>query len=229
MGLKEKIEEIRASALKEIEDSARRGDSQGIAAKIKTVEVAERLAKQWNELSNAVDALEKSMAFTGFDQEALEKGSQTMRPLAIPANVEQNLSPRARGDARRRELLEYLSTIGINLTHNKGNNYRTQHNKLIGIAYASEVNPNRWFLGLPDEEYDLIVLMCERNQDSNITMNYFTIPRPLYDRYRNSLSISKGQRKYNIIYRRDNYYMIVPDEEPISMANHLNNYSEFDL
>lgn len=222
MELKEKIDEIRAGALREIEDYARAGDSQGIAEKIKVVEVAELLAKRWDELSQAVENLQKGIAFTGFD--TTEKGGQQIKAVAFHSSVEHGLSPRARGEARRRELLTHCSTLGIKLAHKGGTNYRTQDNKLVGIAYASERRPNRWFLGLPDDDYDIVILVCDLDINESSQALHFVIPKSEYDQYRNSFSKSGDQMKFNIVHRRGNYYLMIPNEDPISLARYLNTF-----
>jgi hypothetical protein len=71
------------------------------------------------------------------------------------------LSNKARGNRLREEWLQNAMNRGVRLHHVKGVVYETESGKRVGIPSASEVLLNKWWLGLPDERFDFVVLLCQ--------------------------------------------------------------------
>ena len=131
-------------------------------------------------------------------------------------------SPRVRGLARRKEFINSIKRAGSTLIHQSGAMYLTDSGGLVGIAYASERQPDRWFLGLPDKDYIAVVLICER--DDGEMMN-FILPGDFFHTHRHNFSLVKGQIKFNIVHRGNNYMMTIPKAGNIKINQFLNNIS----
>ena len=90
----------------------------------------------------------------------------------------------------------------------KGVRYKVNNRNSIGIAYSSENRKNRWFLGLPHENIDTIVLLCERKNSQILS---FVFSKDFYDKIKNLMSTDdNGQSKYNINLRNGEYQLMIP-------------------
>jgi len=96
--------------------------------------------------------------------------------------------------ARRSWILAYK----VPLRHVKNRLYRTPSGSSVGVAYASEnenKRPDKWWLGLPDEQYDVVVLLCE---DGDGTILDFVLPRDFLLRFWSGLTRSGGQVEFHV-------------------------------
>jgi hypothetical protein len=69
-----------------------------------------------------------------------------------------------KGEEARTEYANRLRERSIRLSRIDSRvKFRTDSGKIAGIPYASEKprRPNRWFLGLPDQRFDFVILLCE--------------------------------------------------------------------
>src|SRR5699024_11801683 len=62
---------------------------------------------------------------------------------------DENVTARQKGKLRREEFISDLEKSGIELNRVKGSLFKTKTGKRVGVAYASERQEDRWFLGLP--------------------------------------------------------------------------------
>jgi hypothetical protein len=70
---------------------------------------------------------------------------------------------RENGREIREVFLKKLLQTGISLQQVKGETiYRAKSGEKVGIAVATERQPDRWFLGLPEGGFDHAVLLCQR-------------------------------------------------------------------
>ena len=111
---------------------------------------------------------------------------------------------------------------GIHLEHIKGSIYETQSGYKVGIAVATERKPDRWFLGLLLESFDHAVLLCK--PDTGDTVEIF-LPKKFFDEYRNKMSRSGGQMKFNVARRGSGYAILVPGTDGVSASKFLGDYS----
>jgi len=122
-----------------------------------------RLAAAAREYDNALQLLrEAAKRIAGKD----DVGSSADQPVKGGTPDSQAKSPsliskNERGRLRRAEYIQKLRANGIRLYHTKGRIYETPSGRRVGIAYASEVVPQKWWMGLLDEPYDVVVLLCE--------------------------------------------------------------------
>ncbi len=68
---------------------------------------------------------------------------------------------------------------------------------MVGISYAREldIRSDSWFLGLSDEHYDFLILLCESSKEE---IAAFILPTEVVRRIWNALSRSNGQVKFHI-------------------------------
>lgn len=119
-----------------------------------------------------------------------------------PSSLADLPSRKARGKASRDEYLRGLLTKGIHLSRLKGRTFQTSSGKRVGIAYASEVNANKWWMGLPDGQYDVVVLLCETGSGETLD---FVLPPDFVNRVWRRLTLSNEQREWHVVKDGPNY------------------------
>jgi hypothetical protein len=132
-------------------------------------------------------------------------------------------SPRERGNRVRAQYIEnVLGTAGIRLTRLNTKKYRTATGFLVGFCYASEleIRPDSWFLGLADEQFDFIVLLCESKSD---VIAAFVLPSEFVKRVWETLSRSNGQVKFHVTRTGSRYYLRIPGAHLLEITEYLNN------
>ena len=128
------------------------------------------------------------------------------------------MSPRARGEDRRQELIADALSRGIRMAQMTRTNkvcYLSPHGRRFGIPWASEksARPDRWFLGLRSGLYDGIVLLCD---DLNGTVHRCILPPDFSGEVLPSLSTdqSVGQIKFEVTRSDDWLYLQIPYSDP---------------
>ena len=113
----------------------------------------------------------------------------------------------------------FAAELGLALEN--GTIYRTPSGSRAGIATARERSPNRWFLGLPDDEHlDYIVLLCDTETD---VLPFIVPTRPvLWPELWPDLSRSGGQLKLNVGRRNGSYWLKIPGQSPLRLDSYLN-------
>jgi len=214
MELEKRLETLKAKILTKIEEAAKKGDTEEIISNSRIVEEVERLIKRWEEIISVVDVLEKR---------ADSATNISIQPeKVIVSKIFDKVSPKKKGKVNRNELISKLKTMGISLSHFEGTTYKTQNEKLVGIAYASERLLNRWFLGLPSKDYNSVILICENKNGDFLN---FVLPEDFLRRYLNKLSHDDyGQVKFNIFLKGGHYQLRIPGEGYNNIDNFQNNY-----
>ncbi len=164
--------------------------------------------------------------------EGLRSGSpqipeqKNRRIIARPVNESrsrQMLTSRELGEQIRSEFLSNRETEGINLQLIKGKTiFRTRSGKRVGLAVATERQPNRWFLGLPAGGFDHAVLLCQRESGEIIDI---PLPEKFFEKYGNEMSESKGQLKFNVVNRGSGLLVQVPGTDGINGKSFASDYS----
>lgn len=215
MELKTRIDNLKSKILKNIEEAAKRGNTEKILSNSKIVEEAERLIKRWEEINSAVNVLEKRTNLTDEHTIDFEK---------IPASKYiHEFSHKQKGKLRRDRIMRELKTIGVSLFPVSGTTYKTKNGNLIGIASASEILPNRWFLGLPLKSYSSVVLICENKSGELLN---FVLPKDFLNSNIDKMSHDEyGQIKFNIVLKGESYQLRIPDEGFANIDNFRDNYA----
>jgi len=137
--------------------------------------------------------------------------------------VASNGSRKARGKSARAEWLSQCAKSGILLAHLRGRIYETSKRARVGIAYASEQaeRPDKWWLGLRDEPYSVIVLLC---QDGNGKLLDFVIPIQTLSPFWKVFSRHGGQVEFHVERAGSNYALRVPGGRSVPMNSFLAEY-----
>lgn len=151
---------------------------------------------------------------------------KTRRVVTGPVNEsrsKQMVSSRKIGETIRNEFINKRDAEGIHLQLIKGKTiFRTRSGKRVGLAIATERQPNRWFLGLPAGGFDHAVLLCQRESGAVIDI---PLPEKFFDKYGNEMSQSKGQLKFNVVNRGSALLVQVPGTDGINGESFARNYS----
>lgn len=126
-------------------------------------------------------------------------------------------SRRERGNELREELARRHA-----LTPEKGVIYRTRSDSRVGIVTATEDPKNHtWFLGIPDTQFDSVVLRCQRTDGKVLD---FVLPMTSMSGVWSRLSRSGGQVKFNVKRRNGTYQLQVPGGSPLDIDRFLGQY-----
>jgi hypothetical protein len=106
---------------------------------------------------------------------------------------------KARGRQCRSAFVTREAERGSPLRRVSGQLFRNPAGALVGIAYAAEreKRKNTWFLGLPADKFQAVVLLCE---SLNGKILVFRLPQNFVHRYGRHLSVSKqfSQAKFRL-------------------------------
>ena len=127
-----------------------------------------------------------------------------------------------RGKACRETYIRELSTRGIRLFRVKGRIYETTSGRRVGIAYASEVLADKWWMGLLDEKYDVVVLLCEPRSGNVLD---FVLPTDFVRKAWPLLSRNGKQREMHV-HRIGVNYELEPGKGLGKINQYLSNTAE---
>jgi hypothetical protein len=157
-----------------------------------------------------------------------ERPSASQRELTneLPIGNGPEPSAKARGRYHRDTFVESARSRGIALEPVKGSIFKTPTGTRVGIAYAHEGNRrnrDRWFLGLPENQFDQAVLLCE-GAGSEVT--FFSLPRDFMHQRGTGLSSKDGQVKFNVFRRGSDYCLLIPRQPAVSLEPFRDRLSE---
>lgn len=203
MDLGTRIERLKEKEMRKVEQAASQGDVAALVSHTRRVEKLDSLETQYKEIERTVNAIQN-----GSNADAC---SPTLREM----------SAKAKGDIRREEFVDAIQKQGYEINHYKKHVlYTIAPDKIIGIAYASEVQPNKWWLGLPVENYHAFVLLCENEQG---LVNRFIFPKTFYNEHRSKFSRDQDgkQLKFNIMLQNGRYALKIPSHRDIYINIYL--------
>jgi hypothetical protein len=100
--------------------------------------------------------------------------------------------------------------------------YRTPSGIEVGIAYASELKgkPDAWFLGLADERFDAVVLLCET--ESGQTLDFVLPPKFVAEIWSPALlSRNNKQVKFHVFKRGSTYELQLRGGKMMPISQYL--------
>lgn len=138
----------------------------------------------------------------------------------------EEVSARERGNRVRRHYVEgVLPPQGVQLEQIATKKYRTPDQRLVGIAYAKElgIRPSFWFLGLSDEHFDFVILLCESSEETAAEIAALVLPPDVLKRIWKALSRSHGQVKFHVARTGYmNFELRLPGSSPLNVSQYLN-------
>jgi hypothetical protein len=143
------------------------------------------------------------------DERGREKPVDALRETSGHARSQVRADPRERGNLARLTFTQRLVSESVAVHRVSEKRYRTQSGLEIGIAYASEqsTRPELWFLGLADERFDIVVLLCETV--SGGVLEFILPPKFVRDVWA-SLSRSRGEVKFHVLRKGNAYRLRIP-------------------
>lgn len=222
MDLRIRIENLKLKILKDIEEAAKKGDTNTIVSKSCYLEKTNDLSLKLEQIANAMQNLEEQGNAT------IEKKITSSNIFHIAKENGNDISPKEKGEHRREQFLSELSEKGIHISQVKGTLFKNKSGKFIGIASASEVKDNRWFLGLPQNKYWSIVLICE---GKNGKLSSFILPEDFLSDYLRKMSLDKEgeQIKFNIFLKGNKYQLQIRREGRVDITNFKNNFDKLKI
>jgi hypothetical protein len=214
------LRQEKTELLNQIAQAAQEGKSDVVLAASERLTKVESLIKRHEQLILEIAELHSKKV--NARTPAAPEGSP-WRPLENLTLHLGGKTPREYGREIREAFLERLAKGGIHLQPAKGSSiYSTKSGQRVGIAVATERQPDRWFLGLPMGGFDHAVLLCRRDKGDIIEM---LLPRTFFEQYGSRMSQSKGQVKFNIARRGTGYAVQVPGTEGVSVSGFSSDYS----
>ena len=187
MDIQAKALALKSEIMSEIQHAAVKQDTQKIIGFSAILEEAQSINADLESLAVALSSLEDRVS-------KLKAGVLHFPQRTI--KVSDGTSARAHGEQVRKILLDDLRQEGIVLRNQKGSLYATGDGGIVGIAFATERQPGRWFLGLPERrDYKAIILLCEDSKGKALPL---VLHKKLLDESYADLSHSGGQYKFNV-------------------------------
>lgn len=137
-------------------------------------------------------------------------------PQAVRDERAPKPSSRTHGTEIRAGFVRRASAAGLQLSPHRGAIYRTARGTKIGIAVATERQPNRWFLGLSQNEFDSAALLCQTKSGRTLDV---CLPRAFVQAHR--FSRSGGQDKFNVVRREGHLYLTIPGLSPVTVEQYV--------
>lgn len=218
MDIINKIASLKNATKIKIEDALKNNQTGFIVAAAKDLDLLERLEKQAEDIKHSLEQFEQQNKETkNFD------GYSAPKRISNKIRLQGDKTFKQIGKEKRQAFIEEANKKGIILTLEKGLLYRNNSGGLVGIAYASERSENRWFLGLPNKEYNTIVFICENNF---LKKTYFIFPSTFCKKYKDKFSTDKKryQCKFNISCKNGMYTLTIPDIKPIAINEYINKF-----
>jgi len=205
MDIIDQILSLKETIKKKIENALNNNNTENVIACAKDLDLISRLEKQYKEIEIAVISLDRKVKHN------------------IDTPQKTNKSYKQVGKEERSLFVQEANKKGKILSEERGPLYKDNLGRLVGISYASERKPDRWFLGLPNRKYQNIVLIC-KNEFSE--RKYFILPYVFCTKYQDKLSTDKEakQIKFNVLMKNGIYTLIIPDSKSITINEYINKF-----
>ena len=215
MDTQERLQRIKSRLLDRLSSAAAAGDFASVAGLSGLAKECETLEVENASLRRRVEAAESALD----DPWSKSTPSQKVTCSAAPST----LSARAAGEQARDAWAARLRMQGISLYGHR-TRFQTARSRSVTVAFAnegSEAKENRWFLGLPDEDTAVAVLLCRTVADE-----LYDIVLPISDLHElwRALSRSGSQVKFNVKRDAGRLFLLVPGKAPLDVTRYVSNY-----
>lgn len=212
MSIESRIEKLRKETLQSIVKAASVGDSASVIQLSGKAKRIEMLCQDCQKLETELTLLE-----TAEEEAPALRTHQTARnERELHRDNGRNAVEFGRelGRKAREAYVDKLRRQGTQLHRINETQFKTARGSLIGIAFATERQPNRWFLGLRDKSYKAVILLCKRNSGELLD---FIVGGHELQSIKSRLVASSGDLKFHV--RRDggNYLLLVPRQTSVSL------------
>ena len=185
---------------------------------IKRREVMETDASRLAATGNQILTLRDSSSASNRGQEHLGHKFNGSVHLPLPSS-EKKSDAKARGRAWRLEYVKSKAQTGERLQRVTETLYQTPVGLVRGIAYASESpkRPDKWFLGLPKDQFQEVVLICESLDGSAVQIH---LPPIFMDEHGRNFSSAHGQTLFNVIRNAGKFIVSIPNTRPVELTKY---------
>lgn len=186
------LRNLKQESLRKASEAVVAGESQQIILLGRRLEMIDKLTARAEDLQREVEKLVH-----------VDEGV----PLQIDSGTHsEGESGREGGERARISIVNVLSAAGIELQRIKGATYRLPNGSLIGIAYATERQPNRWFLGLTRGKFDHALLLCEETPEK---VHALVLSQDFLAKH-GKLSSSGDGIKFNVTRSGSSFHLNIP-------------------
>ena len=213
------LEKEKSIILSNISQSAREGNTDLVLSANEKLHKIELLISRHGQIVQELEALredktDSNVAAPAAKQETSEKKLK-LKSMAAAA--------RMHGEKIRAAFLQKLAGEGVHLQLIKGKTiYLTKSGQRVGIAVATERQPNCWFLGLPIAGFDHAVLLCQSNAGDVAEIR---LPDKFFSKYGSVMSQNKNQVLFKIVQKNSGASVQVPGTDGISVSSFSSDYS----
>jgi hypothetical protein len=238
MEFDERFKELKARVMKKIAEAAIEHDTGKVTHLSRLAGLLEEDQQVLVGLKERIEGYQEEInggarvAVTADLKLALPSGSHSQRVPTQRSREEDGHSARAQGFETRQRYVAHLVGRGIQLSPVKGKPggkvYRTNSGSVVGLTFANELDakPERWWLGIKDGKYDVVVLLCNRSREAPLD---FVLPSELLRRIWSSLSRNGHQVEFNVRKDGQSYYLLVPYQRQESITSFLGNLGPLGL
>ncbi len=222
-GLAQDFRELEIRARKLVEQEAKLANPHRITRLAELLSACEEARSEAINLEKARDSIAAELE--GRLTPDAPAAHHELGPLRGPtAATPGHVSRKAKGKLMRNTFLNKLESKRILLRQVKGAVYERATGGRVGIACATELpkSPDKWFLGLPDDHYQAIVLLCQ-SQSGEVAD--FVLPADMLYSLWNCLTRSAGQVKFHVERNGDIYSLVVPGGGRKSIHAYLSQYA----
>lgn len=218
MGTLTELQNEKSKILLAISKAASEGKTNTVLAESEKLEKIESLISRLKQIVSELEGLR-----SGAPQTAQHKTRRIAESTVSESRSKQVVSSRELGERIRSEFINRRKAEGIHLQLIKGKTiFRTRSGKRVGLAVATERQPNRWFLGLPAGGFDYAVLLCQRENGEVMDI---PLSEKFFKKYGGNMSESKGQLKFNVVNRGGGLVVQVPGTNGINGKSFASDYS----
>jgi hypothetical protein len=138
---------------------------------------------------------------------------------ALPTPVRWRVPGRGHGKKVRAAFLDSAQSAGLDLVPLRGAIFTAPDGTRVGVAVATERQPDRWFLGLAEDGFDAAVLLCQEDL-SDRTLD-ICLPSSFVAQHASYLSRSGGQVKFNVVRRGGRVALTIPTIGTVDVQQYL--------
>ncbi len=214
----EQLNREKDQVLSRISEAARKGEAADVLRECARLEQVESLIHRYTGLVHEIDNLSRS-------DESISTPPLNKAATGYYGTTNGKASPKTGkeiGRTIREAFVDKLLHSGIELRPAKGVIYRTSSGSRVGIAFATERQPDRWFLGLTKGSFEHAVLLC---QSETLGTLEICLPKDFFTKYGDRMSIHNGQMKFNIVRKGNAFSILVPGTDGVSTSEFLGKYS----
>jgi hypothetical protein len=178
-----------AQAESEVKQMMKQAIDAGNFSKLQSLLALQRICEDGKQISGRLEGVASTPVPLG-SAKVVSEG-----PQAGASSASRAMSKKARGEMARRS---WIQGCKLHLRHVKNRLYQTPSGSSVGIASATEnedKRPDRWWLGLPDQSYDVVVLLCEKSD--GVVLD-FVLPRSFLAPVWSGLTRSGGQVEFHV-------------------------------